>query len=187
MKDLAGKPAVVTGAASGLGRAMAERFAAEGMVVAVADIRLEEARRVAQEIADAGGRAIPMEVDVSNRDSVEALAERIDRDLGGARVLVNNAGVISPSPLLAPEELGWRWIVEVNLFGIVYMVQTFVPRMLKRRQPSHVVNVASLAGVISGGGLVGNRVRVGDGVQSTPKVIHGYFATSTRWWVSQKP
>lgn len=177
MKDLTGKSAVVTGAASGLGRAMAERFATEGMAVAVADIQLEAAREVADRIIRAGGQAIPLEVDVSSRESMDALADRMDADFGGTHVLVNNAGVMSPTPLSKGEELGWRWIVDVNLFGVVYGLQTFLPRMLRRGDPSHVVNVASLAGVISGGGIERNRVRVGDSAPSEPKMIYGYFAT----------
>ena len=66
-----------------------------------------------------GGRAIPVEIDVSKRDSLLALADRVDKELGGANLLVNNAGVLSFSPVREPEERGWRWIVDVNLFGVV--------------------------------------------------------------------
>ena len=175
--DLRGKVAVVTGAASGLGRAMAERFAEEGMTVAVADLRLDEAQRVASTISSRGSHAVAVEVDVSNRKSVESLADRVDAEFGGANILINNAGVMSPSPLLRSDELGWRWIVEVNLFGVVYGLQTFVPRMLERGQPSHVVNVASLGGMIAGGATDQNRTQVGDRHPDAPRMIYGYFAT----------
>jgi NAD(P)-dependent dehydrogenase (short-subunit alcohol dehydrogenase family) len=177
MDDLRGKVAVVTGAASGLGRAMAERFADEGMTVAIADLRLPAAQLVASAISSRGGHAFAAEVDVSSRESVESLAERMDAELGGANVLVNNAGVMSPTPLLRSEELGWRWIVEVNLLGVVYGLQAFVPRMLERGQPSHVVNVASLGGMIAGGGTDHNRIRVGERRPGPPRTIYGYFAT----------
>jgi NAD(P)-dependent dehydrogenase (short-subunit alcohol dehydrogenase family) len=173
---LEGKVAVVTGSASGLGRAMAERFAREGMTALIADNRLTEAEVVAKEIVRAGGRAVAIAVDVSQRDSVVALAERVDDELGGASVLVNNAGVVSFTPIAQPEERGWRWIVDVNLFGVIHGIQTFLPRMLERGGEGHIVNTASLAGVVGGGGLTSNRIRRGD---STPELgaMYGYMAT----------
>jgi NAD(P)-dependent dehydrogenase (short-subunit alcohol dehydrogenase family) len=176
MDQLEGKVAVVTGSASGLGRAMVERFAREGMAVVVADNRLDAAELVAKHIEDQGGRAVAMEVDVTRRESVVALADRVDAELGGVSVLVNNAGVMSVSPILQPEELGWRWIVEVNLFGVIYGLQTFVPRMLASGCDGHVVNTASLAGLIAGN-VRGNRVTFGHGQPEHPTMIYGYMAT----------
>ena len=176
MQELQGKVAVVTGSASGLGRAMAERFAREGMAVVVADNRAREADAVAAAISGDGGRAVAVEVDVTNRASVVALADRVDAELGGASVLVNNAGVVSFSPVVQAEEDDWRWIVDVNVFGVVYGLQTFLPRMLARGDDAHVVNTASLAGVVGAAGVTGNRVAVGD---ATPVVngMYGYMAT----------
>ncbi len=176
MDQLAGKVAVITGSASGLGRGMAERFAQEGMTVVIADNRFSEARLVAEQIIDHGGRAVPLEVDVTDRDSLEAMADRVDADVGGTSILVNNAGVVSYSPVLEPEEKGWRWIVEVNLFGVVYGLQTFLPRMLDSGREGHVLNVASLAGVIGGAGTTDNRMHTGD---SKPHfgAMYGYLAT----------
>ena len=148
MRDLAGKVAVVTGSGSGLGLAMAERFAREGMTVVIVDNRIDAAEVVATRIETHGGRASPMQVDVTKRDSVIALADRVDDELGGASVLVNNAGVAAPSPLLEPEESGWRWVMDVNVFGVLYGIQTFVPRMLASGEVAHVVNTASYGGVI---------------------------------------
>jgi NAD(P)-dependent dehydrogenase (short-subunit alcohol dehydrogenase family) len=146
------------------------------MVSVVADRRLDAAAAVAGEIERAGGRAIAMEVDVANRASVVALADRVDADLGGASVLVNNAGVLGYSPLDEAEEQGWRWIVDVNLFGVVYGLQTFLPRMIAGGHEAHVVNTASLAGIIGAMGVTGNRLRAGDGAPaSTP--IAAYTAT----------
>jgi NAD(P)-dependent dehydrogenase (short-subunit alcohol dehydrogenase family) len=177
MDQLEGKVAVVTGSASGLGRGMAERFAQEGMTVVVADKRFAEAEAVAAEIERSGGRAVAIEVDVTKRDSVSALADRVDAELGGASVLVNNAGVVSFSPVRQPEERGWRWIVEVNLFGVVYGLQAFVPRMLASGSKGHIVNTSSLAGVVGGGATEHNRIRVGDERPEALNAMYGYMAT----------
>ena len=177
MDQLQGKVAVVTGSASGLGRAMAERFAREGMTVVIADNRLAEAEFVAKEITVNGGRAVAVEVDVTERGSVDALADRVDADLGGASVLVNNAGVVSFTPVAQPEEKGWRWIVDVNLFGVIYGLQAFLPRMLESGRDGHIVNTASLAGVVGGGGLAANRVRLGDAAPAATGAMYGYMAT----------
>jgi len=177
MDQLEGKVAVVTGSASGLGRAMAERFAREGMTVVIADNRLAEAEFVAKEITVNGGRAVAVEVDVTERGSVDALADRVDADLGGASVLVNNAGVVSFTPVAQPEEKGWRWIVDVNLFGVIYGLQAFLPRILGSGRDGHIVNTASLAGVVGGGGLAANRVRLGDAAPAATGAMYGYMAT----------
>jgi NAD(P)-dependent dehydrogenase (short-subunit alcohol dehydrogenase family) len=174
---LDGKVAVVTGSASGLGRAMAERFAREGMTAVIADNRPTEAEVVAKEIERAGGRAVAIEVDVTRRASMVALCDRVDDELGGASVLVNNAGVVSFTPVDRAEERGWRWIVDVNLFGVLYGIQTFLPRMLERGDEGHIVNTASLAGVVGGGGLTANRIRVGDSEPAELGAMYGYMAT----------
>ena len=182
MDHFDGKVAVVTGSASGLGRAMAERFAREGMTAVIADNRVAEAEIVAKEINDSvrkigAGRAIAVEVDVTQRDSVEALADRVDAELGGASVLVNNAGVLSYTPVAQPEEKGWRWIVDVNLFGVVYGLQAFLPRLLARGEDGHIVNTASLAGVVGGSGLAANRIRLGNANPEALGAMYGYMAT----------
>jgi NAD(P)-dependent dehydrogenase (short-subunit alcohol dehydrogenase family) len=175
MENFGGKVAVVTGSASGLGRAIAERFAEEGMTAVIADNRLGDAEIVAKEIVARGGKALAIEVDVTKRASLEALADRVD-ELGGASILVNNAGVLSFTPVGEAEDDGWRWIVDVNLFGVVNGLQTFLPRMLASGRPGHIVNTASLAGVVGGGGLQANRITIGD---ATPELgaMYGYMAT----------
>jgi NAD(P)-dependent dehydrogenase (short-subunit alcohol dehydrogenase family) len=177
MDAFEGKIAVVTGAASGLGRAMARRLSQEGMTSVIADNRFADAVVVARQIGDDGGRAVAMEVDVTNRASMIELADRIDQELGVPSVLVNNAGVMSSTPLLSPEELGWRWIVDVNLFGVIYGLQTFVPRMLDSGQECHIVNVASLAGLIAANAAPSNRTIAGDRRSDRLNMIYGYFAT----------
>ena len=177
MDRLDGKVAVVTGSASGLGRAMAERFAREGMTAVIADNRLAEAEVVAKEIERTGGRAVAIEVDVTQRESVVALSDRVDDELGGASVLVNNAGVVSFTPVAQPEESGWRWIVDVNLFGVLYGIQTFLPGMIERGAEGHIVNTASLAGVVGGGGLTANRISIGNSAPGELGAMYGYMAT----------
>ena len=146
MKDLAGKVAVVTGAASGLGRAMALAFADEGMNVALGDV-VDVSDTFAQ-VEAKGVSALALKVDVSKQEDVERFAQLVDRDLGGADLVCNNAGV---SPLAAAWEgsLGdWQWIVGVNLWGVIHGVRSFVPRLMARGS-GHVVNTASVAGLIS--------------------------------------
>src|SRR6266852_6612195 len=146
MKELKGKVAAVTGAASGLGRAMALAFADEGMHVALGDIG--DLSDVFAEVERRRVSALTMKLDVSKAREVEAFAELIDKDLGGAHVVCNNAGV---SPLGAAWEtsLGdWQWIMGVNLWGVIHGVKSFVPRLIARNQ-GHVVNTASVAGIIN--------------------------------------
>ena len=146
MKALKGKVAVVTGAASGLGRAMALAFADEGMNVALGDV-VDVSDTFAQAEAK-GVSVVSLRVDVSRQEDVERFAQLIDRDLGGADLVCNNAGV---SPLAAAWEgsLGdWQWIVGVNLWGVIHGVRSFVPRLMARGG-GHVVNTASVAGLIS--------------------------------------
>ncbi len=177
MEQFKGGVAVVTGAASGLGRAIATRLSSEGMTTVIADIRFAEAEQAAREIEDNGDRAIAMEVDVTRGDSVARLADQVDAELGGANLLINNAGVVSYSPLLRAEEPGWRWIVDVNLFGVVHGIQTFVPRMLQSGRDCHIVNTASLAGVVGAGAVEGNRIRLGTRIPEEPSGMVGYMAT----------
>src|SRR5438067_5865754 len=146
MKELRGKVAAVTGAASGLGRAMALAFADEGMHVALGDVT--DTSDTFAQVEARGVSALSMKLDVSNAPEVEAFAQMIDRELGGAHLVCNNAGV---SPLGAPWEMSegdWRWILGVNLWGVIHGVRSFVPRLMKRGE-GHVVNTASVAGIIN--------------------------------------
>jgi NAD(P)-dependent dehydrogenase (short-subunit alcohol dehydrogenase family) len=150
MQQLEGRVAAVTGAGGGIGRALAISLAREGMAVAVADVRLDAAEEVAAEIRGEGGRALAVHVDVSERASVERFADRAFEELGPVRLLCNNAGVIARTPILEPDEDGWRWLIDVNLFGVIYGLQTFLPRMIEHGEEGHVVNTASTAGLVPG-------------------------------------
>ena len=161
MRELEGRVALVSGGGSGIGRGIVLALAGEGMRVVVADVESGAAEAVAAEITAAGGEAIAETVDVSDVAAVEALADRCDERYGGVDVLCNNAGVVGHTPI-GPESLdSWRWILDVNLFGVVHAINTFVPRMRVRVAESggeaHVVNTSSL-----GGGLI-----AGDGWEIT--------------------
>lgn len=148
MKDLRGKVAVVTGGASGLGRAMATHFAREGMHVAVADIEQASLDTVAAELRALGVNAIGVRTDVSKAADVEALAARVVSELGGVHIVCNNAGI---SPLGAAWEntlADWEWMLGVNLWGVIHGVRTFTPLLLAQDE-GHIVNTASVAGLIN--------------------------------------
>jgi NAD(P)-dependent dehydrogenase (short-subunit alcohol dehydrogenase family) len=151
MRTLHGKVAIVTGAASGLGRAMALAFAAEGMHVALADVDEANLARAADEVRARGVRAIARRIDVSKGEQVDALAQAAVGELGGAHVVCNNAGV---SPLGAVWEntvADWQWTLGVNLWGVIHGVRAFTPRLLAQDE-GHIVNTASVAGLISPSG-----------------------------------
>jgi NAD(P)-dependent dehydrogenase (short-subunit alcohol dehydrogenase family) len=150
MKDLAGKVAAVTGAASGLGRAMALAFASEGMHVALGDV--QDLSEVRDAIAAKGVKPFALRVDVSRAAEVEAFAERTVAELGGIHLVCNNAGVALTGTVWENTELDWEWILGVNLRGVVNGVRAFVPRLLARNE-GHVVNTASVAGLISPPGM----------------------------------
>jgi NAD(P)-dependent dehydrogenase (short-subunit alcohol dehydrogenase family) len=152
MKEFGGKVAVVTGAASGIGRAMAERFAAEGMKVVLADVEEGALARAEAELKSGGATVLAVRTDVSRASDVEALARRTVDAFGAVHVLCNNAGV---SPVMgASWELtatDWQWVLGVNLWGVLHGIRAFVPIMLKQEGEGHVVNTASMAGLVAGG------------------------------------
>jgi NAD(P)-dependent dehydrogenase (short-subunit alcohol dehydrogenase family) len=148
VKNLKGKVAVVTGAASGLGRSMALAFAAEGMDVALADVDQVNLGPVEEEVQAKGVRAITLRVDVSKPEQVEAFRDQSLARLGGIHVVCNNAGV---SPLGAVWEntpADWQWILGVNLWGVINGVRAFTPYLLAQNE-GHLVNTASVAGLIA--------------------------------------
>src|SRR5580704_16084470 len=144
--------AVVTGAGSGLGRAFCVELAARGARIVAADIDLAAAEETARLVAGAGGEAVVRRADVALAEDVEALAAEAERAFGGADLVVNNAGVAVGGPVGAVPLDDWKWILGVNLWGVIHGCHTFVPRF-KAQGSGHVLNVASAAGLISGPGM----------------------------------
>ena len=161
MREFEGKTAVVTGAASGMGRAFAERFAREGMHVVLADIEEEALETAVRELEQQEHRVIGVVTNTMSRDSVQALAQRAIDEFGKVHVVCNNAGVTSRAGAVGQRgvweipQSDWDWVVGVNFWGVLFGLQVFVPHMLDHGEESHIVNTASLAGLIPGGGAYG--------------------------------
>lgn len=149
MKDLAEKVAVVTGAASGIGQALATRFAAERMKVVLADVEAVPLARVADDLCAAGATVLAVPTDVGDAAAVDALARAAVAAFGAVHLVCNNAGVAGPGgPLWTLTEADWEWTLRVNLWGVVHGIRAFVPLLVAQGE-GHVVNTASMAGLLS--------------------------------------
>jgi NAD(P)-dependent dehydrogenase (short-subunit alcohol dehydrogenase family) len=148
MENLTGKVAVVTGAASGIGKAVALRAAAEGMRVVLADIEEAPLKEADGEVAARGAETLTVVTDVSDAASVRALRDRAVEAFGAVHLVHNNAGVGSGGPIWEVPEEDWRWILGVNLWGVVNGIATFVPLLIEQGE-GHVVNTASIAGLVT--------------------------------------
>lgn len=150
MKNFRDKVAVITGAASGIGRALAVHCAREGMRVVLADIEEAELARAEQELRDAGAAALGVRTDVSCSGEVERLARRALAAYGAVDLLFNNAGVSAGTTLWESTPADWEWVMGVNLWGVIHGVRTFVPIMLAQDTACHIINTASINGLVSG-------------------------------------
>jgi len=153
MKEFQGKVAVITGAASGIGHALAEKSAQEGMKVVLADIEEQALMRVSQELEAAGASVLAVQTDVSKAGDVEALAQKAFDTYGAVHLLFNNAGVGAGTIIWESTLADWEWTIGVNLWGVIHGIRAFVPRMIAQDTEGHIVNTASIAGLTSGPGL----------------------------------
>ena len=153
METLAGKVAVITGAASGIGRALAQRCVQEKMKVVLADIEGAALAQTAEAFQAQGATVLPVRTDVSQAADIAALAERTVATFGAVHLLCNNAGVAADGPIWEMSLQDWEWLLGVNLWGVVHGIRTFVPLMLAQGGEAHIVNTASIAGLVSTAGL----------------------------------
>lgn len=148
MQQLDGKTAVITGAASGIGRAMAERFGAAGMRLVLADVEAEPLAAAAADLTGRGCDVTTFVVDVRDLDQIRAMNEHAKETFGDVHLLCNNAGVGSGGLVAAEDDIDlWKWTIDVNLWGVIYGCKVFLPDMIAHGEPSHIVNTASMAGL----------------------------------------
>jgi NAD(P)-dependent dehydrogenase (short-subunit alcohol dehydrogenase family) len=150
MQELTGRTAVITGGASGIGRAMALAFAREGMNVVISDINLDAATTVTAEVEALGVKGLAVQTDVADPDSVAQLASAVADAFGNAHIVCNNAGVVTFKLAQDMTDIDWDWVLDVDLYGVIYGVMAFLPGMLASGEPGHFVNTASIAGIIPG-------------------------------------
>jgi NAD(P)-dependent dehydrogenase (short-subunit alcohol dehydrogenase family) len=155
MEELAGRTAVITGAGSGMGKAFAIRFAAEGMAIVAADIQQDALEATVAELTAAGHQVVGVATDVADPDSVQRLADAAYERFGAVHLLCNNAGVEGylDGPIWAATSKDWEWTVGVNFWSVVHGIREFVPRMLAGGEPGHVVNTCSMTAVVSAGNM----------------------------------
>jgi NADP-dependent 3-hydroxy acid dehydrogenase YdfG len=173
---LSGTVALVTGASSGIGEATAKRLAADGAAVAVAARRLDRLERLVEEIDDAGGKALAIEADITDRAAAEALVERTVKELGRLDTVVNNAGVMLLGPSLSADIEEWERMVDINLKGLLYVAKAALPHLIKSadegpRLVTDMVNISSVAG---------RRAREGSAVYNATKFGVGAFSEALR-------
>src|SRR5690242_7072202 len=153
MRDFDGKTAFVTGGASGIGLAMARAFAEAGMKVMLADVEAADLEKALQELSSHGNHVQGVSCDVADPDSVARAAQATFEAFGNVHVICNNAGVAAGGGIDNISIDSWRWVVDVNLMGVVYGVRSFLPHMMTHREGGHIVNTASMAGMINGMGF----------------------------------
>ena len=148
MDELRGKIAVVTGAASGIGLAIAKRAGAEGMTVVLVDIDDQQLAVALESLAERGVQASAMKADVADREEMMRLARRVDNEIGPVWLLVNNAGVFVSAPFVDSTVAQWDFVLGVNLWGVVHGLHAFLPGMVQRNS-GYVVNTSSVDGLVT--------------------------------------
>ena len=158
MKEFEGKTAVITGAASGIGKAMAERFAQEKMQVVLADIEEEALEKTVENLRQYQHRVIGIKTDVLVEESINELFAKATAEYGNIHILCNNAGIGANSgnkAIWEIEKQDWDWVMGVNYQGVLQGIQTFLPHMLEHGEEGHVVTTVSMAGLLPGAGTYG--------------------------------
>ncbi len=150
MKDFRDRVAVITGSASGIGLGLAKHCVKEGMKVVLVDIQEAALASAEDELKAAGGTILAVRTDVSNADDVEMLARKCVEQFGGVHLLFNNAGIEVRGTVWEQTLADWKWIIDVNLWGVINGIRSFVPIMLKQNTPCHIVNTGSGGAFISG-------------------------------------
>ena len=153
MEELAGKVAVITGGASGIGLATARRLARDGARLVLADVERPALEEAAREIGALGAEVLAVPTDVGERADVERLAEETYARFGAAHLLFNNAGVALFGGIETMRHEDWEWLIRVNLWGVIHGIESFVPRMVEGGEGGHIVNTASFAGLVPNQGL----------------------------------
>ena len=153
MESLAGRVAVITGGASGIGLGIARACAGAGARRALLDVEPGALAEASDALAKGGTEVIGLRADVSDPDSLEAAAEEVLERFGKIHVLCNNAGVLVQGPLAESSARDWSWLVGVNLLGVAHGIRVFVPRIRAQREGGHVVNTSSVAGLLALPGL----------------------------------
>jgi NAD(P)-dependent dehydrogenase (short-subunit alcohol dehydrogenase family) len=143
-----GRVAVITGGAGGIGFAMAEAFSARGARIALADLDEAAMDARAKVLRERGTEVLCVRTDVTQRASVNDLADRVFQHFGAAHVVCNNAGIAIAGPLLQMTQDDWRLTMDIDFWGVVYGVEAFVPRMIEQKQRGHILNTASMAGLV---------------------------------------
>jgi NADP-dependent 3-hydroxy acid dehydrogenase YdfG len=150
VEELAGRVAVVTGAASGIGRGIAGALAAQGMRIVAADLDSARLAVMGAELRRDGAEVIELLTDVRDAAAVQALAAAALEAYGAVHVICNNAGVWTVGYQWETDLADWSWVIDVNLWGVIHGVRTFVPILLRNAEGGHVVNTASLGGIVAG-------------------------------------
>jgi NAD(P)-dependent dehydrogenase (short-subunit alcohol dehydrogenase family) len=146
--NLAGQVAVITGGASGIGRASALALARRGVDIVLADIHAERLARVADEICALGPRVLTVQCDVAKEDDVAQLARQVELEMGPVGILMNNAGVVLRGALEEIALEDWRWCLDINVFGVIHGIHAFLPQMVARRH-GWIVNTGSVTGLVA--------------------------------------
>ncbi|MBI3784783.1 MAG: SDR family NAD(P)-dependent oxidoreductase [Deltaproteobacteria bacterium] len=175
MKEFRDKVAVVTGAASGIGNALAQGFARQGMKVVLADVETAALEKAALDLSACGAQTLAVRTDVSKAAEVEHLAQVALEAFGGIHIVCNNAGVAVSGPSWMHTTADWEWLLGVNLWGVIHGLRVFTPIMISQGVEGHIVNTASVAGMVAAPGMAAYNVSK-FGVVALSETLHQELA-----------